>query len=138
MPICLKIGKQRIEEKIEQLRVKYSERDDLDFRTMILDFLSNEISEIKTWRLLKKEIVSLKLYNTNRLFEKARLLLYESLLPLENNQPAQVNLTLVKEAGQIIYEAKGMKGMKDKLLWNFIPKSCYQLIHKTWNGIGKW
>ena len=88
MPICLKIGKQRIEEKIEQLRVKCSQRDDLDLRTMILDFLSNEISEIKTGKLLKKEIISLKLYNSNRLFDLARLSLYESLLPLENNQPA--------------------------------------------------
>ena len=79
----------------------------------------------------------LKHLHTNRLFERARLSLYEALLPRENNPNAGIDLAKIREAGVIIYNAKGMAGMRERTLWNFIPKSCYNLINETWNDIAK-
>ena len=135
--ICVKIGAQKIEQDIELLKVLFPNRDRATIRTIILDALSSDIEEIKTWKALKGEIDSIKLLNTRRLFERARLLLYQSLLPLENDPLYSLDLFKIQKAGEMIYRAKGARGMSDKILWNFIPESCYDVIKQAWNQIGK-
>lgn len=137
LQICQEIGQQKIEQKITNLQAQLASCDRFFIKQMIIDFLKNEIEEIKTWRALKQEIIALKDLQTNRLFETAKLFLYEALLPSEDNASAAIDLAKIRQAGEIIYNAKGMAGMRDTRLWNFIPKSCYNLINETWNNIGK-
>ncbi len=44
----------------------------------------------------------------------------------------------IRKAGQLLFEAEGMKGMQDYLLWSFVPKNCKRIIDELWNGIGDW
>ena len=135
--ICQGIGQEKIEREIVNLQAEFSSEDRSFVKQMIIDFLKNEIEEVKTWRALEQEIIALKHLHTNKLFETARLSLYEALLPKEDNASAALDLAKIRQAGVIIYNAKGMAGMRERTLWNFIPKSCYNLINETWNDIAK-
>lgn len=44
----------------------------------------------------------------------------------------------VVNAGQLMYEADGMRGMNDDLVWSFVPKRYQRDIDMMWDGIGDW
>lgn len=76
-------------------------------------------------------------------FQLARTLLYKALLPFEieltdNKILEDYDRDSIVLAGRILFESEGMRGMRDRLLWSFIPKRLYGLIDKLWNGIGEW
>jgi hypothetical protein len=48
------------------------------------------------------------------------------------------NLKKLKEGGKMLYDNEGMQGMRDDLLWSFIPKRYQREIDMVWNGIGQW
>ena len=48
------------------------------------------------------------------------------------------NDELVKDAGKLLYEYDKMEGMRDDLVWSFIPKRYRRNIDYLWNGIGDW
>lgn len=48
------------------------------------------------------------------------------------------NYKLVKEAGMLLYQDSGDKGMHDRLFWSFIPRRYHREIDYAWNGIGQW
>lgn len=51
---------------------------------------------------------------------------------------ADLDRTKIREAGEILYETEGMRGMHDELLWSFIPKTYQREIDLIWDGIGEW
>ncbi len=74
----------------------------------------------------------------------ARKTLYRALVELyienefiDNIREQELHLEIIK-AGQILWDSEGMKGMKDYLLWSFIPDSQKSLIDILWHGIGDW
>lgn len=96
------------------------------------------IEEMQRWESMKAELAGIKRLGANTPYQKARMMLYESLLPLENNPEAEIKEEVVREAGLILFESEGMKGLYDRLLWLFIPKSCNRIIDILWDGIGEW
>jgi hypothetical protein len=48
------------------------------------------------------------------------------------------NNQLVIDAGHLLYNFDGMRGMDDELVWSFIPKRYHNDINYLWNGIGEW
>lgn len=48
------------------------------------------------------------------------------------------NIADLKEAGRLLYKESGMKGMRDNLVWSFIPKRYHREIDIAWDGIGEW
>ena len=48
------------------------------------------------------------------------------------------NDELVKDAGKLLYEYDKMEGMRDDLVWMFIPERYRRNIDYLWNGIGEW
>ena len=48
------------------------------------------------------------------------------------------NIKLIKEAGQLLYDFDAMKGMKDGLVWSFIPDRYRREISSHWHLIGEW
>ena len=44
----------------------------------------------------------------------------------------------LKDAGRMLYEAEGMRGMQDELVWLFVPKRFRREIDMAWDGIGEW
>jgi phage pi2 protein 07 len=45
---------------------------------------------------------------------------------------------LIKTAGELIYKNHGEAGMRDPMIWQFIPKSCSRFVDNAFNGIGGW
>lgn len=48
------------------------------------------------------------------------------------------NIADLKEAGRLLYKESGMRGMRDNLVWSFIPKRYNEEINSAWDGIGEW
>ena len=104
----------------------------------IVTMQARALEERQRWESMKGELAGIKRLGANTPYQKARLILYEALLPLENNPQAEIKEELVREAGQILFQSEGMKGLYDTLLWLFIPKSCNRIIDILWDGIGEW
>lgn len=133
LTICLQIGSKQIEEEVRKLKAYFKQKKEESlFREVLQDYLLGEIHEIKTWKALKQEIVAIQGLNSNRLFDKGRLLLYKCVLELNDGK---INSARIQEAGEMIYEAKGVQGLKEKILWDFIPQSCYPTIQRRWEHI---
>ena len=47
-------------------------------------------------------------------------------------------LELVRTAGEILYDAEGMRGLHDHLVWAFVPRRYRREIEWAWDGIGSW
>ena len=94
--------------------------------------------EKKKWQSLRRELEAIRRYPPNTPYRKAGRMLYEALLPLQENSDAEVDKAAIRTAGKILYEAEGMGGMRDPLLWGFIPKSCKSIVILLWHGIGEW
>jgi uncharacterized protein with HEPN domain len=101
----------------------------------------------KQWDDLKKELQGLKKLekyaatNSFSNYQQARLILYEALLPLENNIEERyeiISREAIRKSGQILWDTGGMSEMRDSLLWFFIPTSCHRMIDHCWNNIGDW
>ena len=45
---------------------------------------------------------------------------------------------MLKDAGRLLYEFDGMKGMHDNLVWAFVPTRYRRNIDCVWGGIGEW
>ncbi|WP_414553459.1 hypothetical protein [Anabaena sp. CCY 0017] len=79
-------------------------------------------------------------------FGYARYELFKSFcwLIYSENQPAFLNeifdkgIALIKESAQTMYEADGDRGMRDPLIWLFIPKKKHRIIDHAFDGIGEW
>lgn len=58
--------------------------------------------------------------------------------PINGNWFDEENFKILKEAGILLYEDDGMRGMHDNLVWSFIPKRYHREIDLAWNNIGEW
>lgn len=45
---------------------------------------------------------------------------------------------ILRTAGKLLYDAEGMRGLQDYLVWAFVPRRYRRDIEWTWNGIGSW
>ena len=133
--ICLEIGKEAIERAIEELQAQLSESDLHLLPTLIKDLILNQISEAKKWKLLKEEIKLLEEYNSNKMFERGKLILFKTLRILQKKEVETHHIIQIKRAGNLIYKAKGKDGLKHKSIWNLIPASCHQPINLIWRTI---
>lgn len=131
------------EEKLSTPEEKPREKEIKDFFQDI-EKMQNEInllplgSKEQEWLKLRMELKGInfwKQYKTSN-YALARKMLYEAILPLEHSEDCDSDK--VKKAGKLLYETEGNKGMQDRLLWSFIPKSCQRLIDIYWDGIGDW
>jgi len=48
------------------------------------------------------------------------------------------NNALMTNAGKLLNQYDGMDGMRDPLVWSFIPKRYHRGIDYMWDGIGDW
>lgn len=75
-------------------------------------------------------------------FNSARLVMFTALCTLlvgdSSSESAAKANSLIKEAGRLIYEAVGSKGLRDNLIWLFIPKQYQRIVDLCFNGIGGW
>ena len=127
-----------IKRVISNSKELYKTQDKFAFKKFVLHFLIMEAEEQKKWKSLKQEVSAIKELGANTASQQARLLIYEALLALEAGRAEETELTKIRQAGQILYNAEGMKGMYDRLLWNFVPKKYERLIDINWDGIGEW
>jgi hypothetical protein len=58
--------------------------------------------------------------------------------PEEGDLISEKNDEMLKDAGRLLYEFEGMKGMHDILVWAFVPTRYRRNIDYAWNGIGEW
>jgi len=56
--------------------------------------------------------------------------------PEKGNYHNKENDKNIIEAGKLLYEFDGMDGMRDMLVWSFIPKRYHSEINLFWSGIG--
>jgi len=104
--------------------------------------------ELKIWNIQAEYKAIMKYYNKNKKYQnKAQEARYKILRYMitcaihdpENGDYFDIeNEKLVKEAGKLLYEFDGMKGMHDLLFWSFIPKRYERVIDCLFNGIGEW
>jgi len=120
------------------------EQDDL---SQWIEIARKEEFEAKmTFNSLKRELKAIvdKKYDEQSKYQLARKILYEAILPMETISYVEwydndlINREKIREAGEILFEAEGMQGMRDTLLWSFIPETCHGFIDKCWHGIGDW
>jgi len=77
-------------------------------------------------------------------YKIARMKIFEYILncvkddPIEGDYYNEENIQLLKDAGKMLYDSKGMKGMYDEMLWSFIPDRYRRPIDMAWDGIGEW
>lgn len=45
---------------------------------------------------------------------------------------------MMVEAGKLLHEYDGMRGMRDPLVWSFIPRMFHREIDMYWDGVGEW
>lgn len=101
-----------------------------------------EFNIIREFNGLKKLLQQDDVYNKNYKQARYNILLYiinsvkhdhinGDYYDKENNQ-------LVIDAGHLLYNYDGIKGMEDEFVWSFIPKRYHNDINYLWNGIGEW
>lgn len=124
-------------------------------------YRSNETTtfeqEVLQYNVLR-EYEALKLREENLSnYDKARYLILGSILKMvkfdpingdmkENMSPDEVKYWSdlkkdVKEAGKLLYQEGGMSdvcGMRDDLVWSFIPPRIRRDVDVQWHGIGEW
>ena len=74
-------------------------------------------------------------------FDKARLILFSALSQCWDDRYKILDPEIenqIKQAGRMLYDFDGMKGMHDELVWAFLPKSLGGEVEIIWNGIGDW
>ncbi len=116
----------------------YKTKDKLAVEKLIIEFLIMEVEENRELKNLKQEVSKIKQLGANTILQKARLLIYESLLALAAFKEEEIQLRKIRQAGEMLYNERGIKGMYDRLLWAFVPKNYETLINISWDGIGKW
>jgi hypothetical protein len=52
--------------------------------------------------------------------------------------PSNKPLELVRSAGKLLFDAEGMRGLHDHLVWAFVPRRYRREIEWAWDGIGSW
>lgn len=71
-----------------------------------------------------------------KIFKAASLCLVEdSQLSLEEVRSITKQ---IHDAGEKMYEIEGMEGLKDPLIWLFMPQIWKRIIDSAFNGIGSW
>lgn len=87
-----------------------------------------------------EELLALWCLNCSDNFQKARTLLFETIskIMLYGDDYPQDIIEDVKNAGTALYESDGMSGMRDPLVWMFIPRGLHSEIECYWDGIGDW
>ena len=74
-------------------------------------------------------------------FDKARLILFSALSQCWDDRYKILDPEIenqIKQAGRMLYDFDGMRGMHDELVWAFLPKSLGGEVEIIWNGIGDW
>ncbi|AFZ11337.1 hypothetical protein Cri9333_0357 [Crinalium epipsammum PCC 9333] len=113
----------------------------------VIEAINNEqAKDLALFQGMRKELAGIKKWygeKPDHPYRLARVLLYEALLPFEveltsNQRLETYDKDSIVAAGKLLFEAEGMKGMHDYLLWSFVPKSCKRIIDELWNGIGDW
>jgi hypothetical protein len=56
----------------------------------------------------------------------------------EGDLISEKNDEMLKDAGKLLYEFDGMKGMHDNLVWDFVPTRYRRNNDCVWDGIGEW
>lgn len=97
---------------------------------------------------MEKELNGIRrLFNANNNnktpLQAARELIYSTLLEGVkakglHDKDDEINFDNLKKAGQLLYDAEGMRGLRDPLLWAFIPKCLQRTIDIAFDGIGEW
>lgn len=78
------------------------------------------------------------------LYKIARLKILKYLITCVENEPMNgdyvglQNQQLIREAGELLYKYGGIRYMRDRLVWLFIPNRYHYMIYMVWNGIGEW
>lgn len=91
-----------------------------------------------------REYNALKNLKGDDKYRNGRFLLLEYVIDCVKNDPDEGNYFVpemrdkVVKAGQLLYEADGMAGMNDGLVWSFVPKRYQRDIDMMWDGIGDW
>ncbi|NES23771.1 MAG: hypothetical protein F6K41_33840 [Symploca sp. SIO3E6] len=71
-------------------------------------------------------------YARTQLFEAiSKVILYGDDYPPEVSQE-------ITDAGHLLYQVDGMRGLQDILVWSFIPRSIQREVDNCFNGIGEW
>lgn len=98
------------------------------------------LCEAAAWDGLEKELAGIIRWNQEGVYPAARRLLYSALLPLKNfnHVTTDEEAQQIRQAGEMLYEAEGMAGLHDSLLWMFIPKSVHGIVEQIWDGVGEW
>lgn len=68
---------------------------------------------------------------------KAALLLLADTSELEAENVSYIT-SEIRQAGMIMYQVDGMRGLEDRLVWSFLPKRWHRFIDEAFNGIGTW
>lgn len=87
-------------------------------------------------------------------FDEARFLILRATVKMVNFDPVSGDMkpnmndedkllwesikTDIIEGGKALYEFDGMDGMRDPLVWSFIPRRFHRDIDIRWSGIGEW
>ena len=109
---------------IDEFKIHFEEKRYLD-----------ELARKKMKRCLDK----LERLKSKSGYQEGVILLFKACL----NQDESYNDTLqqledIKKAGNLIYETRGINGLCDDSLWNFIPKSMERVVDVAWDKIGEW
>lgn len=94
-------------------------------------------------KMIDNGIISLDKGNDHK-YKIGRFLTLKYIITCVKNDPDNgdyydpENVSQLKKAGRLLYEADGMNGMHDGLVWSFIPKRYRREIDMAWNGIGEW
>ena len=89
------------------------------------------------WRCLLASVTKLKPKTPYRL---ARFVVY-TCIAQEDFDVIEIppeSFDLIKKAGCVLYDDEGLQGLRDPLLWSFIPKNWHRRIEEAWCGIGSW
>lgn len=87
------------------------------------------------------------LYRTNphpekRPFDAARLVMFTALCSLvkanDSIEYADKSNSLIRKAGELVYEVDGDEGLEDGLIWSFIPDYFSRVVDLCFDGIGEW
>ena len=96
------------------------------------------------YHALKTRLFELKEDDKTDRYSRARFNIIKFVIHTVKNDPIQGDFyddecnKLLKQAGNLLYQSEGMKGMHDLLVWSFIPKRHRRTVENAWSGIGNW
>lgn len=126
--------------------------DGIDISLMIEDGNKHVTKEAINWNLFR-EYAALKtrLYND---FQQGRYLVLKGVVSMIKFDPVNGDMKAkmskdeeeywknieddIVEGGKLLYKFDGMNGMRDPLVWTFIPKMLHRFVDKNFHGIGEW